>query len=104
MERFYLLTYADNWADEMDLDGHVVLTNERYNKFKRQLEKLVESKEEIEFYVGTNEEIYYEGERLRDVYSVKEISTSDYLTLKKLGLLSIGFADNFVEFIIHYEH
>jgi hypothetical protein len=28
-----LVTYADNWSDEMDIDGHCVMTAEEFKEF-----------------------------------------------------------------------
>lgn len=90
----YLLTYSDNWADEMDIDGHVVLTEREYREFKKSLEQC----DGFCFCIGTNEDIDYDdGSDAEDVISVQKITEEEYKVLENLGLLSAGFAEDFIE-------
>lgn len=97
----YLINYSDNWADEMDVSGHVVLNQKEYKKFQKAISHLVYNKIEFEFSVGSNEYIEYGSYKSADsVYSVTEISDEDYKVLKKLDLTESGFAGDFVENVI----
>lgn len=96
-KKYYLLIWEGHWADEMDLDGHVVLSEEKYGIF----EEAVNRTEYLHFGVGTNEEIeYFSMTELHESFEVKVISETQYQTLKDLGLLSMGFASSFVEQVI----
>ena len=86
---YYLLKYEDNWADEMDVEGHVILTEKEYQAFQESLE----DKDYFTFSVGSNEEIEYETiDDLKNRIDVDEISQEEYEVFKKFGLLSAGFA------------
>lgn len=94
INRYILLTYRDNYADEFDVFGvDAVMMNEtEYQKFMTNLER---SKEELtgeyELYFGTNEWITYEDvtDFLQRV-SVKEISVEKFNTIVDLGLDELG--------------
>lgn len=97
MSKYYLVRYADDWSDEMDIDGHVVLNENRYIDFEIALDHM----NYLWFSVGTNQEIEYESnEQIREVVEVNEISEQDFQTLNRLDLLSTGFADSFVNQLI----
>ena len=51
-----IVTCSTNWADEMDIIGQSIFTKEDWKEFEQ---KLKEHTDEIEFYVGTNEEIQF---------------------------------------------
>jgi len=89
-----MVTYEDNWADEMDIDGHYVLTEKEYKEFRQALKKT----KGFEFYIGTNEEIYYDDNySVESVIDIKKINQEQYDVLKKLDLLSRGFASDFID-------
>lgn len=95
---FYLLTYDDNWSDEMDIDGVIVLNQEKYIKFL----EAVENFDYTEFVIGTNQYIEYDSkEAIEDVFSVKTITKEEYDLLIQLGINKIGFAEDFVDEIIY---
>lgn len=98
---YYLLRYEDNWADEMDLDGFVVLDEEEMYDFNIAMGILSNTDFYAEFCVGTNQEVIYDDySSLLRAYEVVEIFESQYLTLNGLDLLSSGFASSFVDFVI----
>jgi hypothetical protein len=98
MSKFYLLKYSDNWADEMDIDGHAVLTSEEYNEFNSKVDEL----EYLWFSVGTNEDIEYESnESIKRAYSVSAILEDDVDVLDRLGIMFRGYADSFVEAVLN---
>ena len=79
-----LVKYDSNWADEMDIDGFKVLTNEQWKKYQKGFEK--HFKEECYSYcVGTNEEIEYNDfDEFRNDFKVSEITDEEAAVLKKL--------------------
>lgn len=81
--RYYLYKFSDNWADEMDIEGFAVMTEDEKDaalvKIKRQF------KRGGTICFGSNEENEYDN--LNDVLaciSWNEISQSEYNTLRKL--------------------
>lgn len=79
-----LVKYDSNWADEMDIDGFKVLTNEQWEKYQQDFKK--HFKEECySYYVGTNEEIEYSDfdEFISD-FKASEITNEEAAVLEKL--------------------
>jgi hypothetical protein len=72
MSKFYLVKSDFNWADEMDLEGFAIVTEKEKLEFEELARKVTE---EIEFYVGSNEEVRFDnGEDLLDHMTFTEIS------------------------------
>lgn len=76
-----LVKQNENWADEMDLEGFFITTQEDFNGH------LSEAKKAIPFTIciGTNEEVEYT--RFADYansFKVESITEDEYQTLKKL--------------------
>ena len=82
----YLATIDTNWADEMDLDGHVAMDQKEYDSWQKSLKKV---KFPVTVSVGTNEEVIISKKDIK----VKEITKDDYEILNKLGLKSRGFTN-----------
>jgi hypothetical protein len=98
MNTYYVVTYEDNWADEMDIDRHCVLNEEQYEE----LQKALKETNGFEFYIGTNEEIYYDdNDSIMSVIDIKKIDKTQYDVLQKLNLLSRGFASDFIDNILY---
>lgn len=90
----YLVKYSSNWADEIDIDGHVVLSDGEYDIFMMQLNALENG---FTFCIGTNQEIDYESSSdVLDNLEVIAINDADFVVLNNLGLLSQGFAEDLV--------
>lgn len=67
-----IVTCSTNWADEMDIIGQSIFTKDEWKEFEQ---KLKEHTDDIEFYVGTNEEIRFRnGQDFLKCCEVKEIS------------------------------
>lgn len=60
-QKYYLVKYADNWRDEMDIDGFMVFTAKELIEWSQELNKLEEfiNRTEFIFCIGTNEEMCY---------------------------------------------
>lgn len=79
-----LVKYDSNWADEMDIDGFKVLTNEQWEQYQKDFKKHFKEEGYI-YYVGTNEEIEYNDfEEFRNDFNVSEITDEEAAVLEKL--------------------
>jgi len=89
MKQMLLVKWEDNWADEMDLEGHFVIEKVEWEKIS---EDFSNHTEEIIYCVGTNEDIEYaNGTEALAQFTTTEITEDEYQTLEKLDLLSSGF-------------
>lgn len=92
MNKYYLVVYNDNYADEFDVYFHTVMSEEQLKEAKNLISKTDWVDEE--FYFGTNESILVSTEELMEYLEhPKEITEEEYNVLSKLGLLKIGFGD-----------
>jgi hypothetical protein len=100
-EIFYLVKYKDNWADEIDLDGHIVLEKDKFEMF----DKIANTNPIFTMCIGTNEEIEYnkDWQTTSKAYSVIEITVEQYDVLKQLNILETRFAKKFVENVLYCE-
>lgn len=94
--KYYLLNFTDNYADEFDVYGFKVLTQEEYEKgkinseeaFKMRLENVRSNHKRdkcVEISFGTNEWVeYYKFEDYMKTIKVTEINEDEYNVLAKL--------------------
>ena len=54
-----LVKTSNNWADEIDTEGFAIFTKEAYFSHLKQAEDAFAGDQEIELYIGTNEEINF---------------------------------------------
>jgi hypothetical protein len=105
-EKFYLVKYEDNWADEFDIYGFEIF-NQRQFDFLNVVINDIRKVGDFEYYFGTNEYIDYTSvQGVRNALEFKEISKEEFETLKKLGLGVYGedFASSLVErYVDHLE-
>jgi hypothetical protein len=79
---YVLVKWADNWADEMDLEGFRVYAESEWKEFKT---KLSAYKDGFTICVGTNEEIdYTNGKDLLKKMKVIKLSAEDYAVSERL--------------------
>lgn len=107
----YLVKWASNWADEMDVHGFMVFNEKEFKKFEEDLEFFKKDKRfdlinRFSIFVGSNEDIIYEGKNKQDELiseiTINEISKEEYdFTLRTFGHY-YGFYDG-IEFIMDYE-
>lgn len=87
--KYYLYTFEDNWADEMDVQGFAVLTEDEKDMAIAQIKRQYKNGGTICF--GTNEDNEYDDlDDVMDCVEFEEISQSEYSTLKKLFGESFG--------------
>ena len=73
-----LLILNDNWADEIDCEGFMVVTEEEYKKWSDWLDK----KKTFWFSIGTNEDLEYKDKAdLLSKITVKDISDDEAIFL-----------------------
>lgn len=94
--KYYLLNFTDNYADEFDVYGFKVLTEEEYKKGKIDSEEAFRLRMEdtranhrgdksVQISFGTNEWVeYYRFEDYLKSFKVTEISEDEYNVLAKL--------------------
>jgi hypothetical protein len=84
-----LVKYDGNWADEMDISGFRVFTNEAWNEY---LEAWGKEEYPYSFYVGTNEEVeIYDFEELVRDFTVKDITDKEAAVIVKFFGKDYGF-------------
>lgn len=83
----WLVKFADNWADEFDVEGFTVLTQEEYTHFMdlvQDVAKKIDSGEIFSFYFGTNEWFDYEsGDEFISAFESELIGNGQADTLKR---------------------
>ena len=81
-----LINFADNWADEFDIDGWFISESDVWEKFKNQpLREVGRMDGSFDIYFGTNECCSYKSlAHYLSHFHVKEISDSDAEVLIRL--------------------
>ncbi len=80
-KNYVLLKFSDNWADEMDVEGFLVVSKEYW--LKREAE-LGEEQDALHLCIGTNEYLEWEdGETLLDSIEVLELEDAHAQLLAK---------------------
>jgi hypothetical protein len=91
-EKYFLVKYFDNWADEMDIAGYKLMTETEKKEYFNGFRKTIEEENSYVFFIGTNEGIEYMSfDDFRDTFNVDEISEIEYGVIEdKIGK-SMGF-------------
>lgn len=77
-----LIKWSSNWADEMDVEGFVIVNDEDLQLFKENLEKI---NRPFYVYIGTNEEIGYDKvEHLKRELEFMELSEQQEKILRQI--------------------
>lgn len=80
--KYFLVTFDDNWADEMDIEGFAVATEDQLELFKRDL---MAANYPTEIYIGSNQSIGYND--FDDYWACvdhEEITLEEYNLISKL--------------------
>ena len=81
MSNHVLLKFESNWADEMDVEGFLVVTKEYWEDAKKELNKI---EGECHLCVGTNEYINWSsGSEIIEEITVEELSEEEVKVFKK---------------------
>lgn len=87
--KYYLCTYDDNWADEMDITGFCVVDEEGKEAMIRGIKVTYKDGGSISF--GTNEDNEYDdADDVLATVSFKQISKAEYNTINRLFGGSFG--------------
>ena len=82
------MLFSDDWADEMQIEGFVLLDENEANEERAALEEL---EFPLTVYFGTNEENEYESmEQLAEAYKLEPITGEEYEVMFKLFGPSFG--------------
>lgn len=86
----WLVKLADNWADEMDIEGFSIMSTENFTKWAQTVESVARKINEgysFEWYIGTNEWIDWDsGEDFKEAFSCEIISDAEAMTIGRLLL------------------
>lgn len=74
-----LVKWSDNWADEMDIEGFVIMTDSEWKEYKQGIKEKIKP---FSIGIGTNEEIDYDnGEDLLAKLTAKKLTSEEYKTI-----------------------
>lgn len=89
----FLVKTSTNWADEMDLDGFIILDEKELEEAKKEMGELAADDFEAEVSVGTNEEMDIEAEEVLDeLNSAIELTPEEYENISRLIGTRYGFS------------
>lgn len=81
-KKYKLVKFDDNWADEMDISGYIIMESDKWEKIENNLKNY---KDRIYVGFGTNEDNdYRNGKEFLNTIDVKNITEEEIKTLKKL--------------------
>jgi len=86
----WLVKLADNWADEMDIEGFSIMTTDRFTQWAKTVEEVAKKIDEdrpFEWYIGTNELVdWNSGEDFKKAFSCEVINDVEAITIGRLLL------------------
>lgn len=102
MEKHYLLQFNDNYADEFDAYGSVIIDEDQHKYFYSEVEQAVSSEDysnldedytsDVYVGLGSNEDIEYEDiADLMNQVKCTELTEEEYNVLMKFGFDDYGF-------------
>ncbi len=92
---YYIINDGFNWADEMDCEGFIILTQKHVDRYREILPEVedednddYDEEEGIELWCGSNQSIELDSEEVNaiiaDLRNPTKITEQEYKTLKKL--------------------
>lgn len=102
MEKHYLLQFEDNYADEFDAHGSVIIDEDQYKHLYEVVAQAVNTEDysnldedytsEVYVGLGSNEDIEYEDiADLMNQVTCTELTEEEYNALTKFGFDDFGF-------------
>lgn len=86
----WLVKLADNWADEMDVEGFSIMSTDQFTQWAKTVEEVAKKIDEghnFEWYIGTNEWIDWEdGKSFKEAFTCEVITDEEVEVLKRLLL------------------
>ncbi len=87
-----LIKYSGNWADEIDVSGYKLMTEDQWNEYLQDFKQKFEEDGEYNFCIGTNEDVEYSSFKgFEAAFKVKDIDDQEAKVLKKHLGESFGF-------------
>jgi len=87
-----LIKLTKNWADEFDVYGSRIMTEEKWNKIVKLAENYFNQRSELEDYFGTNEAITFRSfEDWKSAFSVMDITVKESVILTTYGFNDFGY-------------
>lgn len=104
MEKHYLLQFDDNYADEFNVYGSVIIDEDQHKYFYSEVEQAVKTEDyskldedytsDVCVMLGTNEDIEYKDiADLMNQVTCTELTEEEYNVLMKFGFDDFGFTD-----------
>lgn len=85
----FLVQFSDNWADEMDVEGCMIMTDEEYEAYLAAARRAFEIRGEVSFCIGSNESIEWES-----IHDFEKTLFARYITEEEATVLrTFGFDD-----------
>lgn len=86
----WLIKLADNWADEMDIEGFAIMSSQDFTQWAQTVEavsKKIDSGSCFEWYIGENKWFdWWEGKEFKEAFSCEVITDEEADVLKRLLL------------------
>lgn len=86
----WLVELADNWADEMDIEGFSIMSESdfaQWAKTVKEVAKKIDKGYNFEWYIGTNEWINWEdGTSFKEAFTCEVITDEEAEVLRRLLL------------------
>ena len=89
-----LIKFSSNWADEMDVEGLFLVTQENWETFKDMAKAHFDKGNTVTYGVGSNEDIDFDSyEDLMDSYEIisADITADGIGILNVVNFLPVGF-------------
>lgn len=99
-KNLFLVRFRDCWADEFDVEGFCVMSDDEIEVWKSRFKVIFDRNEVYTYSFGTNEEIDYSSfDQFISNFSFCEISEEQAETLKTFGFVDTFYAEKDQEII-----
>ena len=89
----FLVKTSTNWADEIDLDGFIILDEKELEEATKEMAELAANDFEAEINIGSNEKINVEAsEVLYELNNAIELTPKEYENISRLIGTKYGFS------------
>ena len=89
----FLIKTSTSWADEIDLDGFIILDEKELEEATKEMTELAADNFEAEISIGSNEEMNIEAsEVLNELNSAIELTPEEYENISRLIGTRYGFS------------
>lgn len=101
---YLLIKYRDNWADEIDVEGFVVVKKSDWEALLNKMQAFFSARISWEFGIGTNEEIYYSTfKEWEKTLKYTELSEVEFIIISKV-FNAVGNGKSYITPEILLEH